>query len=36
MAYRKITAVCYEIDTKHINTLFGQNIEFLNIKPFGT
>ena len=27
MLYREITAVCSEIHTKHINTLFGQNVE---------
>jgi tryptophanase len=30
--YRKIIAVCYEIHTKHINTLCGQNVELLNVK----
>jgi hypothetical protein len=29
MLYREITAVCSEIHTKHINTLCGQNVEFL-------
>jgi len=29
-------AVCSEIHTKHINTLCGQNVELLNIKPGGT
>jgi hypothetical protein len=29
-------AVCAEIHTKHINTLSGQNVEFLNVKPGGT
>ena len=32
MLYREIIAVCYEIHTKHINTLCGQNVELLNIK----
>ena len=27
MLYREITEVCSEIHTKHINTLFGQNVE---------
>jgi hypothetical protein len=27
MLYRGIMAVCSEIHTKHINTLFGQNAE---------
>jgi len=25
-------AVCSEIHTKHLNTLCGQNVEFLNVK----
>ena len=33
MPYREIIAVCSEI---HINTMFGQNVEFLNVKPGGT
>jgi len=28
----EIIAVCSEIHTKHINTLCGQNVEFLNVK----
>jgi len=32
MLYREIVAVCYEIHTKHINTVCGQNVEFLNVK----
>jgi hypothetical protein len=36
MLYREITAVCSEIHTKHINTLCGQNVEFVNVKPGGT
>jgi hypothetical protein len=27
MLYSKIIAVCYEIYTKHTNTLCGQNVE---------
>ena len=27
MLYREIIAVCFEIHTKHINTLCGQNVE---------
>jgi hypothetical protein len=30
MLYREIIAVYSEIHTKHINTLCGQNVEFLN------
>jgi hypothetical protein len=36
MLYRDIIAVCCEIHTKHINALFGQNVELLNVKPGGT
>ena len=32
MLYREKIAVCSEIHTKHINTLCGQNVEFLNVK----
>jgi hypothetical protein len=35
MLYREIIAVCSEIHTKHINTLCGQNVELLNVKPGG-
>jgi hypothetical protein len=30
MLYREIIAVCSEIHTKHINTLYGQNVEFVS------
>ena len=33
MMYREIMAVCSEIHTKHINTLCGENVELLNVKP---
>jgi hypothetical protein len=36
MLYWEIIAVCSEIHTKHINTLCGQNVEFVNVKPGGT
>jgi hypothetical protein len=36
MLYREIIAVCSEIHTKHINTLCGQNVEFLSVEPGGT
>jgi len=36
MLYREIIALCSQIHTKHINTLCGQNVEFLNVKPAGT
>ena len=32
MLYREIIAVCSEIHTKHINTLCGQNVEFVSGK----
>jgi len=35
MLYREIMAVCSEIHTEHINTLCGQNVEFLSVKPGG-
>jgi tryptophanase len=33
MLYREIVAVCFQIHTKHINTLCGQKVELLNVKP---
>ena len=33
MLYREIIAVCSEIHTKHINSVRGQNVELLNVKP---
>jgi hypothetical protein len=36
MLCREIIAVCSEIHTKHINTLCGQNVEFVNVKRGGT
>ena len=35
MLYREIIAVCSQIHTKHINTLCGQNAEFLNVTAGG-
>jgi len=32
MLCRDIITVCSEIHTKHINTLCGQNVEFLDVK----
>ena len=32
MLYREIIAVCSQINTKHINTMCGQNVELLNVK----
>jgi hypothetical protein len=32
MLYREIMAACFENNTKHINTLCGQNVELLNVK----
>jgi hypothetical protein len=31
MLYSEIIAVCCEIHPQHINTLCGQNVEFLNV-----
>jgi hypothetical protein len=36
MLYKEIIAVCSEIHMKHINTLCGQNVEFVNVKSGGT
>jgi hypothetical protein len=36
MLHSEIIAVCSEIHTKHISTLCGQNVEFVNVKPGGT
>jgi hypothetical protein len=36
MLYSEIIAFCSEIHTKHIDTLCGQNVEFVNVKHGGT
>ena len=36
MLYREIIAVCSEMQTKHINILCGQNVEFVNVNPYPT
>ena len=36
MMYKAKVAVCFEIRIKHINTLYGQNVKLLNVKPGGT
>jgi hypothetical protein len=36
MLYSEIIAVCSQIHTKHINTLCGQNVEFLTVETSGT
>ena len=36
MLYGEIIAVYSEIHTEHINTLCGQNVDILNVKPHGT
>ena len=33
MLYCEIIAVYPQIHTKHVNTLCGQNVELLNVKP---
>jgi len=35
MFYSEIIAVCFEINIKRINTVCGQNVELLNVKPGG-
>jgi hypothetical protein len=32
MLYREIITVCFEIHTKHINTLCGQNVGIVNVE----
>jgi len=32
MLCREVIAVCYQIHTKHTNTLCGQNVELLKVK----
>ena len=32
MLYREIIALCSQINTKHKNSLCGQNVELLNVK----
>jgi hypothetical protein len=36
MLYSEIIAVCSQLHTKHINTLCGQNVEILSVKPGAT
>jgi len=36
MLYSEIIALCSESHTKHINTLFGQKVEFMSVKLGGT
>jgi hypothetical protein len=36
MLYREIITVRSHIHAEHINTLCGQNVEFVNVKPGGT
>jgi hypothetical protein len=36
MLYSEIIAVCSQIHTKHITTLCGHNVEFLDVKSGGT
>ena len=35
MLYRQIIAVCSQTRTTHINTMCGQNVEFIYEKPGG-
>jgi hypothetical protein len=35
MLNREINALCSEIHTTHVNTLCGQNVEFVNVKLAG-
>jgi hypothetical protein len=36
MLYEGKITVCSEIPTRHINALYWQNLELLNVKPLGT
>jgi hypothetical protein len=36
MLYGVMIAVCSQIHTEHINTLCGQNVDLLNVKPGDT
>jgi len=36
MLYKEIIAVCFQIRTKQVNILCGQNVDLLNIKTCGT
>jgi len=36
MPYREIISVCSEIHTKHVHTLFGQNVEIFDANFGGT
>jgi len=36
MLCREIIAVCSQIHTKHVNTVFGQDVEFVNVTAGGT
>jgi hypothetical protein len=35
MMYREVIAVCFQFQTKQINTLCGQNVELVNVKSGG-
>jgi hypothetical protein len=36
MLYKEIIAVCSEIPTRHMNKLWGQNVEFVSAKVSDT
>jgi len=36
MLYREIIALCSQIHAEYINTMCGQNVEFVNVKFCGT
>jgi hypothetical protein len=35
MSYREMVVLCSEINTKHLNALCGQKLEFFYVKPCG-
>jgi len=36
IVFRPVFTLCCEILTKHINALFGQNVQFLTVTQYGT
>jgi hypothetical protein len=36
MLYRETISVCSEMHTEHTNSLCGQHVGFVNVKPGGT
>ena len=34
MLYKAAVAVCSQINTRHISTVWGQKVKFLNVNPY--